>query len=70
MNSKVMAPEVCVSYGGHCWQRRGYVMASNPPQYPEICTHCRSTRRAIPNEPFSYINDAPHGDSPDPDSAK
>ena len=49
-----LAEEECVRHGGHCFERDGVMLASNPPQYPETCKHCGKRRVAIPQEPFTY----------------
>ena len=46
--------EECVRAGGHCYEREGVTLTSNPPQYPERCKHCRKGRVAIPREPYEY----------------
>ena len=46
--------EQCVRRGGHCFERTGFVLTSNPPQYPETCKHCGKRRTATPREPFEY----------------
>lgn len=50
----MLTPVECAAIGGHCFERTGMVLASNPPQYPEKCRHCGLTRRAVPREPFEY----------------
>ena len=49
-----MTEEECVRHGGHCFVRTGMVLASNPPQFAEICKHCPKRRVAIPQEAFTY----------------
>jgi len=46
--------EECVRAGGHCYERTGAMLTSSPPQFPEVCRHCRKGRVAIPQEPFEY----------------
>ena len=28
----------------HCWHETGFVLTTNPPQYPEVCCHCGEQR--------------------------
>ena len=49
-----MTEEDCVRHGGHCFERTGAALMSSPPQYPEVCKHCRKRRVAIPQESFRY----------------
>jgi len=53
---EMLSEEECVRHGGHCFERTGVVLTSNPPQYPEKCRHCGKGRRAIPREPFEYLD--------------
>ena len=50
----VLTEEECARHGGHCFERTGAMLSSNPPQYPEVCKHCGKGRVAIPREPFEY----------------
>ena len=49
-----LTEEECARLGGHCYERTGMRLTSNPPQYPERCKHCGKGRVAIPQEPFTY----------------
>jgi hypothetical protein len=53
-HAETLTEEECVRAGGHCWQRTGVTLTSNPPMYPEVCKHCKKGRVAIPQEPFTY----------------
>ena len=46
--------EACLKAGGHCYERTGSVLTSNPPQYEERCKHCNKGRVAIPRDSFEY----------------
>ena len=46
--------EECERIGGHCFERTGLTLTSNPPQYPEVCKHCGKRRVAIPQASFRY----------------
>lgn len=45
--------QVCAEKG-HVWESVGYVLTSNPPQYPEKCKICDKRRIGTPQEPMSY----------------
>lgn len=49
-----MSAEDCVEHGGHCWQRTGETLASNPPQTPQRCKHCPATRIGTPREAMDW----------------
>ena len=54
LHPAALTEEECERHGGHCYQRTGLRLDSNPPQYPEKCKHCGKERVAIPREPFEY----------------
>jgi hypothetical protein len=53
-HGEAVTEEECVRMGGHCFERTGICLTSNPPQYPEKCRHCGKGRVAIPQEPWTY----------------
>jgi hypothetical protein len=50
------AEQECILRGGHCFERTGLVLMSNPPQYPECCKHCGKKRIATPRDPWEYTD--------------
>jgi hypothetical protein len=54
LTRSALTEEECARLGGHCYVRLDQVLQSNPPQFPEICKHCKKGRVAIPQEPFTY----------------
>lgn len=51
--------EQCEDFGGHCFERTGFVYTVNPPQYPEECKHCGATRTGYPQPDMSYSEPVP-----------
>jgi hypothetical protein len=49
-----MSFEECVPQGGHCFEPTGFVLTSNPPQYPEVCKHCGARRTGRQQPSMSY----------------